>query len=116
VLQNDAGAAGVHCYRYSFARHDLDLAGFLYYLPVFFRNHQFTSCYIAVANYIMGYRLDNPPKWARWVVPKKWMDEWSYLIHAEQESIKSNRKGLIRVVGAATLLTILLLAFLSGKI
>jgi hypothetical protein len=73
-------------------------------------------CYLVVAGYIFGYRLDNPPKWARWVVRAKWLDEWRYLVHADPESIKSNRMGLLRIIGAATLLTILLLAFLSGKL
>jgi hypothetical protein len=73
-------------------------------------------CYIAVANYILGYRFDAPPKWSRWLVRDKWIVEWRYLIYADPAAIKSNRNGLLRVVAGGTLLTILLLAFLSGKL
>jgi hypothetical protein len=72
-------------------------------------------CYVAVANYVMGYRLDDSPGWAHWVVPSRWMREWRYLVYADTESIQSNRKGLVRVVGGAALFTVLLLAVLSGK-
>ena len=73
-------------------------------------------CYIALGNYILGYRIENPPKWAYWVLPEKWISEWQYLVFANPEDTKSNKKGLIRVIGGAALLTILLLAFLSGKL
>lgn len=73
-------------------------------------------CYLAVGSYILGYRLDNPPKWARWVLRAKWIEEWRYLVYADPEAIKSNRKRLIRVVGGVMLITILLLALLSGDL
>lgn len=73
-------------------------------------------CYLTVANYIMGYRLFAPPKWSSWVVPNKWIVEWRYLVLADPESIKSNRKGILRVISGVALLTILLLAALSGHL
>lgn len=72
--------------------------------------------YIALANYILGYRLHNPPAWAHFVMPQKWIAEWQYLVSADPVEIKQNRKGLIRVAGGAVLLTILLLASLSGNL
>ncbi|MBI3523860.1 MAG: hypothetical protein HY066_04925 [Betaproteobacteria bacterium] len=73
-------------------------------------------CYLAVASYIMSYRLNTPPKWSSLVVPAKWITEWRHLVYADPESIKSNRNGLLRVISGAALLTILLLAALSGKL
>ena len=73
-------------------------------------------CYLGLAGYIMGYRLYNPPKWARWVVPHNWIEEWRYLTYADPDSIKANRNALIRFVGGVIIITILLLALLNGKI
>lgn len=72
--------------------------------------------YLAVGDYILGYRLDDTPKWSSWVVPKKWIDEWRYLVYADPGLIKSNRLGLIRVIGVPALIAILVLAIISGKL
>jgi hypothetical protein len=73
-------------------------------------------CYVALGNYILGYRLDDPPKWASWLLPSKWIIEWRYLVYADPEAIKANRKGLVRVIAGTILLTILALAFISDKL
>jgi hypothetical protein len=74
------------------------------------------QCYLAVAIYILAYRPDNPPTWARWVLPKKWIDEWRQIVHADPGSIWLNRNRLVRVSAGAVFFAILLLLFLSGKI
>ena len=73
-------------------------------------------CYCCFANFILGYRLDDPPKWSLLLIPAKWITEWRYLVYADPEFIKSNRWGLLRVIAAGALITILLLAVLSGKL
>jgi uncharacterized membrane-anchored protein YitT (DUF2179 family) len=75
----------------------------------------FLHCYLAAGSYILGYRLNDQPKWSRYLVPKKWIVEWQYLVYTDPESIKSNRRGLLAVIGGATLLMILLFAILSEK-
>ncbi len=72
--------------------------------------------YCALANYVLGYRLEDPPPWSRWLVPEKWVSEWRQLTYSDPEEIRPNNSGLMRVIGAANLITIVLLAFLSGKL
>ncbi len=71
--------------------------------------------YLAIACYILGYRLDNPPSWARWVVREKWIAEWRYLANANPESIKQNRNKLLQIGGGTALLVVLSLALLHDK-
>jgi uncharacterized membrane-anchored protein YitT (DUF2179 family) len=72
--------------------------------------------YISIGNYLLGYRLDNPPKWSSWVIPKQWIVEWRYLVYADPEDIKENQSKLFRFIGGGILLVIFLLATLSDKI
>lgn len=69
-----------------------------------------------IGNYILGYRVDNPPKWSKWIIPAKWISEWKYLSYADPEVIRSNRMGLMRVVGGVVILTIFVLSILSWKL
>lgn len=78
----------------------------------------FVYVYIIIGNYVLGYRLFNPPYWVKWVVPSKWISEWKFLSNADAETIqiKRNHKNLIRITAGAALIMIFLLALLSGKI
>lgn len=78
----------------------------------------FFYVYIAICNFVLGYRLNNPPIWTKWIMPKNWIIEWKFLSDADPDTmeIKTNHRKLIRVVTGSILLTIFLLATLSGKI
>ncbi len=103
-------------------------AGLLFNIPMFFINDFAAGTalsntiillfhsYMIVGAYVLGHRLDTPPVWAGWLLPAKWIIEWRYLVYANPEAIKDNRKRLIRVIGAGALLTVLLLAILTGRL
>lgn len=72
--------------------------------------------YLVAGVFVLGYRLDNPPGWSHWLIPKKWIVEWRYLVYTNPELIKANRNRLVQFTCGVALLTILVLASLSGKL
>lgn len=78
----------------------------------------FFYLYVLVGNYILGYRLYNPPTWVKWIMPFKWILEWRFLSESDARAanVRTNKKNLIRIGGGVILLTILILAIMSGKV
>ena len=69
--------------------------------------------YVALGNYIFGYRFDNPPTWARWVVPAKWIVEAREIAYADLEVMKADPKRLGRLITGVVLLMISLLVLIG---
>lgn len=59
--------------------------------------------YLIVGNYILGFRLENPPVWAKYVMPLKWIDDWRRLSYGEVPEKDLDDKKLIRVAGVAAI-------------
>lgn len=69
--------------------------------------------YVAFANYVLGYRLYDPPRLAKYLIPQKWIEEWKALSSANKEDIASNERALIGVGVVAILLVLYALTILN---
>lgn len=69
--------------------------------------------YLLVANFILGYRLKDPPAWSKYLIPKKWIDDWVFLSENENEFEKSNRIRLFGFILIMIIATCFLLSDIS---
>lgn len=69
--------------------------------------------YLIVANYIMGYRLFDTPKWAHWVVPNVWLNEWRLLSLTCPKDTVEETKKLVRIASGGALVVLVLFYFLN---
>ncbi|PJK10007.1 hypothetical protein CO608_04710 [Lysobacteraceae bacterium NML08-0793] len=76
----------------------------------------FVYFYLIVGNYVLGYRLMDPPGWAYRVMPRKWIEDWVFLSISDSEGVRSNKIRLFSFVGSVVLLSIIFLAVVNEKI
>jgi hypothetical protein len=69
--------------------------------------------YLLVANFVLGYRLKDPPFWSKYLIPKKWIDDWVFLSENESEFEKSNRIRLFGFIVIIIIATCFLFSYIS---
>lgn len=70
--------------------------------------------YVVLVNYVGGFCLENPPLWSKYIIPKKWIDEWKQLSYGEVKEKKANDKQLALLICACAIGTIVFLAMLTN--
>ncbi|WP_243042858.1 hypothetical protein [Dyella sedimenti] len=73
-----------------------------------------TYFYLITATYLFGYRPSNPPKWSKYFVRQKWLDDLVFLSSAPRKDVRQNKKALILLVIATAALTFAILNKLSA--
>ncbi|PJK12305.1 hypothetical protein CO613_11635 [Lysobacteraceae bacterium NML07-0707] len=72
--------------------------------------------YLILGNYVLGYRLMNPPNWSFKIIPKKWIDDWIYLSTSNSDLVKSNSVRLVAFVFGVVAFSIIILSVVNDKI
>jgi hypothetical protein len=73
----------------------------------------FLVAYVTLANYILFFRFDTPPTWARWVVRAKWIVEAREIFYTDPEVLKADPKRRGRLITGAVVLIISLLMLIG---